>query len=98
LTKLPDAADEVLDLYRGSLFSADETTGPILVARDRLRVRFVHIISRLARQLEQLQRWDDMVSLYLRAIEREPREERLRRGLLHALRGQGVSIAPSLAI
>jgi LuxR family transcriptional regulator, maltose regulon positive regulatory protein len=92
-----NAADEVLDLYRGSLFSAEETTGPILLARDRLRGKFVHIVSRLAKQLEQLQRWDEMTSLYLRAVDREPCEESLRQGLLHALRGQGQNGPATLA-
>jgi len=97
LADLPNTADEVLDLYRGSLFSAEETTGPILLARDRLRGKFVHIVSRLAKQLEQMQRWDEMTSLYLRAIEREPCEEPLRQGFLHALRGQGQNGQADLA-
>jgi ATP/maltotriose-dependent transcriptional regulator MalT/DNA-binding SARP family transcriptional activator len=88
-TELPNAIDAVLDLYRGSLLGVEETSGPILRARDRLRGKFLHIVSRLANQLEQLQHWDEMTSLYLRAIEREPCAEPLRRGLLHALRGQG---------
>jgi LuxR family transcriptional regulator, maltose regulon positive regulatory protein len=91
LAELPNAADEVLDLYRGSLLGAEETTGSILLARERLRGKFLHMVSRLAKQLEHLQRWDEMTSLYLRAMEREPYEEPLRQGLLHALRGQGQS-------
>jgi DNA-binding SARP family transcriptional activator len=91
LEDLPNAAEELLDLYRGSLLGAEETTGPILLARDRLRGQFLHMVSRLAKRLEQLQRWDVMSSLYLRALEREPHEEPLRRGLLQALRSQGQS-------
>jgi LuxR family transcriptional regulator, maltose regulon positive regulatory protein len=89
LAELPGAIDEVLDLYRGPLLGAEESSGPILVARDRLRGKFLLVVSRLAKQLEQLRCWDEMTSLYLRAIEREPSEEALRRGLLHAVHGQG---------
>jgi LuxR family maltose regulon positive regulatory protein len=89
LAELPSAIEEVLDLYRGPLLGAEESSGPILIARDRLRGKFLHVVSRLAKQLEQLQDWDEMTSLYLRAIEREPSEEPLRRGLLHAVHGQG---------
>jgi hypothetical protein len=49
----------------------------------------------VSKQLEHLHRWDDMTSLYLRALEREPCEEPLRRGLLHALRGQQQSGQPN---
>jgi LuxR family maltose regulon positive regulatory protein len=89
LAELPGAIDEVLDLYRGPLLGAEESSGPILVARDRLRGKFLLVVSRLTKQLEQLRCWDEMTSLYLRAIEREPSEEALRRGLLHAVHGQG---------
>jgi len=88
-TELPGAIEEVLDLYQGPLLGAEESSGPILVARDRLRGKFLFVVSRLANQLEQLQRWDEMTSLYLRAIEREPFEEPLRRGLLYAVRREG---------
>jgi ATP/maltotriose-dependent transcriptional regulator MalT/DNA-binding SARP family transcriptional activator len=94
--ELPRTIDEVLDLYRGSLLAAEEASGPILRARDRLRAKFLHIVSHLAKRLEQSQRWDEMASLYVRAIEREPCEEPLRRGLLHALRGQGQNGQASL--
>jgi DNA-binding SARP family transcriptional activator len=80
--------EELIELYRGSLLGAEEVSGSVLLARDRLREKFLHLVSRLAKQLEQLHRWDDMTSLYLRALEREPCDELLRRGLLHALRGQ----------
>ena len=89
LAELPNAIDELLDLYRGPLLGAEETSGPILLARARLRGKFLHVVSRLARKLEEVQRWDEMTSLYRGAIEREPCEEPLRRGLLYALRGQG---------
>lgn len=85
-TELSGTIEEVLDLYQGPLLGAEESSGPILVARDRLRGKFLFVVSRLANQLEQLHRWDEMTSLYLRAIEREPFEEPLRRGLLHAVR------------
>ena len=90
-TELSGAIEEVLDLYQGPLLGAEESSGPILVARDRLRGKFLFVVSRLANQLEQLHRWDEMTSLYLRAIEREPFEEPLRRGLLHAVRREGLN-------
>jgi hypothetical protein len=62
--------------------------GPILMARDRMRAKFVRIVTRFAKQLEHLQRWDEVVSLYLRSLEREPGEESLHRGLIHARRGE----------
>jgi ATP/maltotriose-dependent transcriptional regulator MalT/DNA-binding SARP family transcriptional activator len=86
---LPAAREEILELYRGGLLGDEPVHGTLLVARDRLRNKFVRRVSQLAKELENTQRWDDLTSLYQRAIDREPAEESLRRGLMHALQITG---------
>jgi LuxR family transcriptional regulator, maltose regulon positive regulatory protein len=87
--ELSAAREEILELYRGGLLGDQEVRGTLLVARDRLRNKFVGRVSQLAKELENTNRWEDVTSLYLRAIDREPGEESLRRGLRHALQEMG---------
>jgi LuxR family transcriptional regulator, maltose regulon positive regulatory protein len=86
---LPAAREEILELYRGGLLGDEAVNGTLLVARDRLRNKFVRRVSELAKELESTHRWDDLTSLYQRAIDREPAEESLRRGLTRSLQIMG---------
>lgn len=89
---LPGSAElheEVLELYRGGLLGEEEVRGTLLAARDRFRMRFVGWVSQSAKDLESAGRWDDVASLYSRAIERAPVEESLHRGLIRALEKMG---------
>jgi DNA-binding SARP family transcriptional activator len=88
-TDLHDSREEILELYRGGLLGDEEVRGTLLAARDRFRKKFVYCISQLAKGLETSNRWEDVTSLYLRAIDREPLEDSLQRGLHRALRVTG---------
>jgi LuxR family transcriptional regulator, maltose regulon positive regulatory protein len=83
---LPTAREEILELYKSGLLGDEELGGTLRVARDRLRNKFVRRVSQLAKRLEDTHQWEDVTSLYRRAIDREPTEELLHRGLMRALR------------
>ncbi|HTV52814.1 MAG TPA: bacterial transcriptional activator domain-containing protein, partial [Steroidobacteraceae bacterium] len=87
--ELRDHREELLELYRAGLLASEEVHGSVLAARQRLRGRFVRSIAQCATQLEQARRWEELTSLYLRALDREPGEESLARGLARAFQMGG---------
>jgi LuxR family transcriptional regulator, maltose regulon positive regulatory protein len=90
-----DDREELLELYRGGLLADEQVGSMMLVARERSRLQFIQRVSQVARKLADSHRWDEVTSWYLRAIEREPIEESLHRGLMHSLWVQGRDIRPA---
>jgi LuxR family transcriptional regulator, maltose regulon positive regulatory protein len=90
--RLLDDREELLELYRGGLLGDEPVGAMMLVARERSRRQFVQRVSQVAKTLADSNRWEEVTSWYLRAIEREPIEESLHRGLMHSLRVQGREI------
>lgn len=82
---LLDAREELFELYRGGLLRDEPLGGAMLIARGRLRRKFVRRVSQLAKELENCHQWDEAASLYTNAIECEPSEESLHLGLSRAL-------------
>jgi LuxR family transcriptional regulator, maltose regulon positive regulatory protein len=87
--ELPAAREEILELYSGGLLGDEEVRGTLLAARERFRHKFVRRVSQLAKEFENAHRWEDATALYMHAIDREPAEESLRRGLTRALQVAG---------
>ena len=58
--ELSAAREEILELYRGGLLGDQEVRGTLLVARDRLRNKFVGRVSQLAKKLENTHRSEDV--------------------------------------
>jgi LuxR family transcriptional regulator, maltose regulon positive regulatory protein len=86
---LLEAREELLELYRGGLLADEEGGAMMLMARERSRRQFVQHVSQVAETLADSKQWDEVTSWYRRAIEREPVEESLHRGLMHSLWVQG---------
>ena len=84
---LSQAMSELLDLYRGPFLGGTSASLLLQSMQDRLRRKFVDRVARLAQQLIRAQRCDEAVSLYRRALEREPEDPALRRGLETMLNG-----------
>jgi DNA-binding SARP family transcriptional activator len=85
-----DGLERALTLYRGA-FLEDETDQPWAVSlRERLRTKFLHLVSRAGAALEAAQRWDEAVALYLRGLDAEALSESFYQGLMrcHAARGR----------
>jgi DNA-binding SARP family transcriptional activator len=87
-------ADDLLDLYQGSLCDGDEY-GWLLPARERWRNRFLAAAVRLGRHLESAADWPTAQRVYGRALEAEPLAEAIYRGLMRCAHAQG---DPSAAI
>lgn len=82
-------AEKVLGLYQGSFLAGDGEAPWIVGYRDRLRARFVGLVSSVARTLESGGALDDAVALYLRGIEVDDLAEPLYQGLMRCYQGLG---------
>lgn len=76
-----DAADHALDLYGGA-FLAEENQQWVFPERERLRSRFVRLVSRAAEAREAAGQLEDAASLYLRGLEADPLVESFYQGLM----------------
>ncbi len=76
------AEARALSLYGGT-FLPDDTTSPWLVsARERLRNKFLRLVTRAADACERDGRWDDAVQLYERGLEQDNLAEEFYRGVI----------------
>jgi LuxR family transcriptional regulator, maltose regulon positive regulatory protein len=87
--QLGATVEQLLALYRAPLLCSERDLPPVIAARDRMRDRFVRIVSGLAERLAATARWGLFSSLCLRALEIEPLEERLHRAFIRGLLHQG---------
>jgi LuxR family transcriptional regulator, maltose regulon positive regulatory protein len=76
-----DAADHALGLYGGA-FLAEESEEWAFPERERLRSRFIRLVSHAARSRETAGRLDDAVALYLRGLDADPLVESFYQGLM----------------
>jgi len=83
--------ERALALYRGPLLPADREESWSAGARERLRAKFVHHVSRHARVLEEAGRRDEAVGLYLRGLDADGLSEVFYQGLMRCHRDAGRS-------
>jgi two-component SAPR family response regulator len=81
--------ETALALYRGGLLPAEEDEPWAAAARERLRAKFVRMVGTHARQLEQLEQWDDAVALYSRGLDADELAESFYQGLMRGYQGLG---------
>lgn len=81
--------EEALSLYRGPLLPTDIEESWSAAARERLRTKFLHHVSRLAHQLERAQRADEAVALFLRGLDADSLSESMYQGLMRCHRARG---------
>jgi len=85
-----EAAHRALALYRGE-FLADETDHPWTASlRERLRGKFLHMVSRAGMQLESAQQWDEALALYLRGLDADSLSESFYQGLMRCYAARGM--------
>jgi DNA-binding SARP family transcriptional activator len=74
--------ERALSLYAG-YFLPDDTKSPSLAStRERLRNKFLRLITRVAGDCERAQRWADALALYERGLEQDNVAEDLYRGVI----------------
>ena len=81
--------DTALALYRGSLLPADEDEPWTAAARERLKAKFVRMVSLHARQLEELEEWEGAAALYSRGLDADELAESFYQGLMRCYQGLG---------
>jgi DNA-binding SARP family transcriptional activator len=80
--RLTKAEERALSLYRG-YFLPNDTTSPWLAStRERLRNKFLRLVTRTAEACERDARWADAVVLYERGLEQDNLAEEFYRGLI----------------
>ncbi|MDI6753680.1 MAG: bacterial transcriptional activator domain-containing protein [Thermodesulfobacteriota bacterium] len=82
-TKALQLMSKAVDLYQGH-FLADEGSEPFwaLPLRERLKNRFLFLIEKLGRSLEQTEQWDQAIALYQKGLEVDNLAEELYRRLM----------------
>jgi DNA-binding SARP family transcriptional activator len=80
--------DALMRYYQGHFLEGEEARWAI-TARERFRNKFVRTITSIGQELERSGRWEDLVTLYRRAIEIDPLIEELHQHLILAFREQG---------
>lgn len=74
---------QALELYRGD-FLADDDAPWAIATRERLRERFVRLVTRQAGQLEAAGRWHESLHFFHQALEADDRAEALYQGVMRA--------------
>jgi LuxR family maltose regulon positive regulatory protein len=88
--------DQALALYRGDFLADDD--GPWTIApRERLRERFVHLVTGQAGRLEAVGRWHESLHFFHQAIEVDHRAEVFYQGAMRAAlhlerRAEGITL------
>lgn len=87
----PDAEnpDRVLALYKGGFLPQDGDLSWALGYRERLRTRFVNVVTAAGRLLESEARHDPAIALYLRGIEADDLVEAFYQGLMRCYQQLG---------
>lgn len=81
--------EAVVGLYQGSFLAEDEEAPWIVGYRERLRSRFVGLVTSTARSLERGGALDDAVAMYLRGIEADELAEPFYEGLMRCYQRLG---------
>ena len=83
-----EASVRALDLYRGGLLVNEPAVTGAHVLRDRLRAKFIRLVSRRARQLEQALDFGAAAAVFESALAAEPSIEAFHDGLRRCYRIQ----------
>jgi LuxR family maltose regulon positive regulatory protein len=75
-------AEKAVSLYKGIFLPGDRDFLPAIAARERLRSKFLRLISRAGRSLEKTGELEAAVDYYTRGLEAEPLAEELHQGLI----------------
>ncbi len=78
-----------LALYRGPLLPGDADAAWSAPLRERLRTKFVLQVGRQGRVLEQQQRWDETIVLYMHGLDADSLNEAFYRGLMRVHQAAG---------
>ena len=73
---------DALALYRGAFLAEDDSEGWAVAARERLRGKFVHAVTREASRLEAAQRPDEAIAWYQRGLDADNLAEPFYQGLM----------------
>ena len=73
----PDLVQRAMDLYTGHFLAGDDEFGWLLGRRDRLRSRYLRLVTSHGSALERLGRRNQAVEEYRRALELEPLAEEI---------------------
>ena len=77
------AAERVFSAYLGPFLESDAEAAWAVSMREKLRSRFIQLVSDRGRWLERKNRWDDAIRWYLRGIEADELTEAFYQGLMH---------------
>jgi ATP/maltotriose-dependent transcriptional regulator MalT/DNA-binding SARP family transcriptional activator len=68
-------ADKMLMLYRGALFGADSDEAWQVQPRERMRNRFIRVMTEIGRYWEEGGEWDRALACYEKCLEADPQAE-----------------------
>jgi LuxR family transcriptional regulator, maltose regulon positive regulatory protein len=74
--------DTLLGLYRGAFLADDEGEPWSVTLRERLRGKFIHLVSDLAGTLESAGNFEPAIECYLRGLDADPAIEQFYQGLM----------------
>jgi DNA-binding SARP family transcriptional activator len=74
--------ESLLSLYRGAFLADDEGEPWSVTLRERLRGKFIHLISDVAGRLENTGSCEQAIECYLRGLDADPAIERFYQGLM----------------
>jgi len=83
-TLLRQIAARAIDLYGGTFLHSETDQYWTVTTRERLRSRYLRLISRMARLSEQTGNSQEAADYYLKGIETEPLAEEFHQGLMSA--------------
>jgi ATP/maltotriose-dependent transcriptional regulator MalT len=72
-----DAAQQALERYTGPFLKGDDEAAWLLERRDRLRSRYLRLVTAYGAALERLGQWHQAADTYRHALEREPLAENI---------------------
>jgi two-component SAPR family response regulator len=81
-TELRQIAAKAACLYRGQFLQTDPDKGWAITTRERLKGRYLRLISRMARLCEQAGEYEESAGYYRKGLESDPLAEELYQGLM----------------
>jgi LuxR family maltose regulon positive regulatory protein len=75
-------AGKAVSLYKGIFLPTDQDFLPAIAARERLRSKYLRLVSRAGQSLENAGELESAVDYYTRGLEAEPLAEELHQGLI----------------
>ena len=84
-----DSAEQLLSLYKGTLFGDDQLAAWAIVARERLAIKFLRLATELAMHYERQQQWRQAIVVYEKGLAQDTLREEFYRGMIRCYKALG---------